>query len=91
MHLHRDTVCRVLTQSGVRAPATPLCPMRIDPFRPFITQTLVKYPTLTAAHLDAMAEARGYVGGGDHFRHLIATPQPRPVAGAYLRLRTVPS
>ncbi len=90
LHIHHSTVRRVLAQNGVPTPATPLRPMRIDPFRPFILQTLAKYPTLTAARLHAMAVARGYVGGGDHFRHLIATLRPRPVAEAYLRLRTLP-
>jgi hypothetical protein len=34
-----------------------------------------------------MACGRGYRGGPDHFRHLIACHRPRPKAEAYLRLR----
>jgi len=87
LHVHRDTAgCS--PRAGCRHP--PLPPMRIDAFRPFIAQTLATCPTLTAARLHAMAVARGYVGGGDHFRHLIATLRPGPVSEAYLRLRTLP-
>jgi transposase len=35
-------------------------------------------------------KSRGYSGGPDHFRHLIALHRPRPKAEAYLRLRTLP-
>jgi hypothetical protein len=37
-----------------------------------------------------MVYERGYRGGPDHFRHLIARHRPRPKAEAYLRLRTLP-
>ena len=90
LRVHHSTVRRVLAQNGVVRRATPLRQLRIDPYRPFILQTLAKYPTLTAARLYAMVVARGYVGSGEHFRHLIARMRPRPVAEAYLRLRTLP-
>ena len=35
-------------------------------------------------------DKRGYVGSGEHFRHLIAAMRPRTSAEAYLRLRTLP-
>jgi hypothetical protein len=31
-----------------------------------------------------MVVKRGYVGGGSHFRYLVATLRPRPSAEAYL-------
>ena len=37
-----------------------------------------------------MVRERGYGGGPDYFRHLIARHRPRPPAEAYLRLRTLP-
>jgi transposase len=37
-----------------------------------------------------MVRERGYRGGEDHFRHLIAHHRPRPQPEAYLRLRTLP-
>jgi transposase len=36
-----------------------------------------------------MVRERGYRGGADHFRHLIAHYRPRPQPEAYLRLRTL--
>ena len=62
----------------------------MDPYLPFIRETPEKFPALTASRLFAMARGRGYPGGPDHFRHLIALHRPRPKAEAYLRLRTLP-
>src|ERR1700719_2527622 len=63
---------------------------QVEPYLPFIHQTLEKFPTLTASRLYAMVRERGYRGSGDHFRHLIACYRPRPAAEAYLRLRSLP-
>jgi transposase len=90
LHVHRDTVRRVLACNGAPVPSSPLRPSRIDVYRPFILETLAKFPTLTAARLYVMVGQRGYVGSGEHFRHLIAGMRPRPAAEAYLRLRTLP-
>ncbi len=94
LHVHRDTVRRVLALEGAAAslvPATqPLRASRLDPYRPFIEQTLHKFPTLTAARLYVMATERGYVGSASHFRYLVAGMRPRRAAEAYLRLRTLP-
>lgn len=90
LHVHRDTVRRVLAQAGESAPATPLRPSRVDPYRGFILETLSKFPTLTAARLFVMVSERGYRGSPEHFRHVIAGMRPRPAAEAYLRLRTLP-
>jgi transposase len=90
LHVHRDVVRRVV--AGDCAPVHPkaLRPGRVDPFRPFIETTLARYPTLTAARLHAMVSERGFVGSTSHFRALVAVLRPRPVAEAYLRLRTLP-
>ena len=90
LHVHRDTVRRVLAQTGLPAPVVALRPSRIDAYRPFILQTLDKFPTLTAARLFVMVHERGYRGSPDHFRHVIAGLRPLPAAEAFLRLRTLP-
>jgi len=90
LHLHYDTVARVLTQAGLPILARPARPLQVDPYLPFIRQTLEKFPTLAASRLYVMVRERGYRGGPDHFRHLIAHHRPRPKAEAYLRLRTLP-
>src|SRR6202008_1074120 len=58
-------------------------------YLPFIFATLQKFPTLTASRLYAMVRERGYGGGPDHFRHLVACHRPRRPAEAYLRLRSL--
>ena len=71
--------------AGARA-----APPSSTPYMAFLTETLTRFPTLTAARLFDMAKARGYPGGPDHFRHRIAQLRPRRAREAYLRLRTLP-
>ncbi len=88
--LHHTTVQRVLAQSGVQAElVTPRASMA-DPYLPFIAETLGKYPRLCASRLFEMVRQRGYPGGPDHFRRVVARHRPKPAAEAYLRLRTLP-
>src|SRR5665811_1448339 len=58
--IHHSVVDRVLSQAGMpkveRSPRTSI----IDPYLPFIIETLDTYPTLTAARLYDMASQRGY-------------------------------
>jgi transposase len=88
--VHHGTVARVLAQAGLPRLGRPARPSQIDPYLPFIRQTLEKFPTLTASRLYAMVRERGYRGGPDHFRHVVAWHRPRPKAEAFLRLRTLP-
>lgn len=85
---HHNTVERVLTQAGVRVDHAR--PSMVDPYIPFILETLQKYPRLTASRLHDMVRQRGYPGGSDHFRSIIARLRPPPLVEAYLRLRTLP-
>jgi len=88
--VHHGTVDRVLSQAGLPKAERPHRPALIDPYLPFVLKTLQQYPRLTASRLYAMVRERGYRGGEDHFRHLIAHHRPRPQPEAYLRLRTLP-
>jgi transposase len=87
---HHATVDRVLSQAGLPKAERPRRPSQLDPYVPFMVQTLKQYPTLTARRLYDMVCERGYRGGPDHFRHLVAHYRPRPEPEAYLRLRTLP-
>ena len=88
--IHHDAINRVLTQSGiVKAMRTQQASM-IDDYLPFVLETLEKYPLLCASRLYMMVVERGYPGGPDHFRHLIAEHRPRKNPEAYLRLKTLP-
>jgi transposase len=90
LRVHHTTVARVLAQAGLPRSGRPPRPSRIDPYLPFIRQTLETFPTLTASRLYAMVRERGYRGSPSHFRYLISCHRPRPKAEAYLRLRTLP-
>jgi transposase len=90
LHVHSDTVARVLSQAGLPRIGPPLRPSKIDPFLPFIREMLAKFPTLTASRLYAMVWERGYRGRQSRFRAVVACHRPRPKAEAYLRLRTLP-
>ena len=87
--VHHDAVRRVLAQAGQAPGLEMVRPSMIEPFIAFITETLEKYPTLRASRLYEMVRQRGYTGGPDHFRHVIARYRPAPPAEAYLRLRTL--
>jgi transposase len=89
LHVHHSSVERVLRQAGLPR-IGPVRPSTIDPYLPFIRQTLEKFPRLTASRLHVMVKERGYTGSPDHFRHLISHHRPRPHAEAYLRLVTLP-
>jgi transposase len=90
LHVHRDTVRRVLRERSAAPPDVPLRASLVDPYRAFIRDTLEKYPTLAASRLHDMVCERGYAGRASHFRHLVALMRPRQPAEAYLRLRTLP-
>ena len=88
LDVHHSTVRRVLNKAGVLASAKRVS--RLDPFMPLIREVLAAYPNLRASRIYTMLQERGYHGGEDHVRHVIATMRPRRPAEAYLRLRTLP-
>ena len=88
--IHHSTVDRVLARAGMPKAERARRPSIVDPYTPFILETLAQYPKLTAARLYAMVVERGFTGGPSHFRAHVAQLRPRPPAEAYLRLRTLP-
>ena len=88
--VHHDVVDRVLSQAGLPKVERSERPTMIDPYLPFILETLKQYPTLTASCLYRMVQGRGYGGGPDHFRHQVAGLRPRPQPEAFQRLKTLP-
>lgn len=91
LYVHHNTVHRVLSQAtGMTRKERTLRESIIDPYLPFIKETLKKYPSLCASRLYGMVKERDYPGGPDHFRHLIAEHRPRKAAEAFLRLKTLP-
>jgi transposase len=88
--VHHSVIRRVLSQAGISHDK--LCKRKslLEPYLPFVLETLAKYPKLTASRLYQMVCERGYSGGENHFRYLISLHRPQPQAEAYLRLKTLP-
>jgi transposase len=87
--VHHGAVTRVLRAEGLPPHQARPRPMLIDPFLPFVQETLARHPALCASRLFRMVKERGYPGGEDHFRDHVARLRPRQ-AEAFLRLRTLP-
>lgn len=89
--IHHATVKRALVQASLEVEVPPR-PLMIDPYLPWLRETLERYPQLPASTLYEMARRRGYPGQADHFRHCIAKLglRPRRSAEAFLDLRTLP-
>ena len=89
--VHHDAINRILTQStGITHAERTQRSSIIDAYLPFVIKTLTQYPNLCASRLYAMVKERGYSGGEDHFRHLVAERRPRKNPEAFLRLKTLP-
>jgi len=88
--VHHGTVKRVLWQAGHPEVVGSPRPRLVDPYLPFIRETLARYPGLCASRVYQMVKERGYRGGPDHFRAVVACERPRPPAEAFLRLQTLP-
>ena len=87
--VHHSAVRRVLKMAN-EEPEKRRRQSIVDPYRPFIQETFERYPRLPASVLYRMVRTRGYPGGEDHFRHLVAELRPRKAAEAFLQLRTLP-
>lgn len=88
--VHPDVVSGVLKSEGlphIRAERTSI----IDPFIPFIRETLETYPHLQGQRLYDMCVDRGYPGGPDHFRHLVRSLRPKPKHEPFARLAKIPA
>ena len=88
--VHHDTVARILKREGlpaIRHERTSI----IDPYLPFIRETLEKFPTLQARRLYDMCVDRGYPGGPDHFRSLVGGLRPKRQREPFGRLVTLPA
>ena len=88
--VHHSTVQRVLMQSGVERTEVVKGPTILDPYLPFVVETLAKYPGICSSRIYAMVKERGYRGSEGHFRRVVAMHRPRRSAEAFQRLKTRP-
>lgn len=89
LQVHHDVVTRVISSNGA-PPARPQRPARIDAYLPFILESLRRYPGLLSSRLYQMCRERGYRGGADHFRHMVARHRPPRPVEAFLRMTALP-
>jgi transposase len=89
LHAHPDQVRRVLGLDTARTPSQPRHRL-IDPYRPFIDDTLRRYPKLLATRLYDMVRERGYPGSVRTVRAFVATVRPRRRRAPYLLTETLP-
>lgn len=75
LELHHDTVERALGRKG--GGVRQLRPSLLDPYRPFIEETLERYPRLVSTRIHEMIRLRGYTGGVGQLRRLVAELRPR--------------
>ena len=67
-----------------------LCrPTVLDPYLPFIRDTLAQYPRLRATRLFEMVRARGYAGSVVQLRRVVRTLRPQVAPTIYRRLITL--
>ncbi len=77
LSIHHGVVDRVLAEAGLPKVERSPRPSIIDPYLPFIVETLREFPTLTAARLYEMAKQRGYPGGPSQFLALYFMTQSK--------------
>lgn len=87
--LHHSTVRKSLLHDGVPLTALVTRRSKVDPYLPLLLAQLEKYPGLTASRLYEMVRERGYDGGPDHFRAVVARHRKKKPAEAFLRLSTL--
>jgi transposase len=91
LKLHPDTVRRALETERFnrwRARAAPRVSL-VDPYLPFLRETLTQYPRLRATRLYEMLRGRGYPGSVVQLRRVVRSLRP-PRREAFLRLTTLP-
>lgn len=86
--VHHEAVQRAI-ESAVGKPDR-VRKSALDPFVPFVRDTLAQYPRLRSTRLFEMLGGRGYSGSAVQVRRLVRRLRPAPASEAYHRLRTMP-
>jgi transposase len=90
LKVHADTVRNAIEAPRFVAPHGRPRPTKLDPYLPFMRETLERYPRLRATRLYWMVKERGYVGSVGQVRRMVGRLRPAPPAEAYLRLSVMP-
>lgn len=88
--VHFDTVARVLGNVGPKA-GTPRPDARVlEPYIPFVDETLARYPKLVSTRIHDMLVERGYDGSIRTLRRYVRVARPAPRNEVFLRVETLP-
>ena len=89
LKVHADTVRRAIEVERFQH-AEPLRPSIVDPYLPFVRETLEQHPRLRATRLYQMIRDRGYSGSVEQLRRTVARLRPQ-TQEAFLRLQVFPA
>jgi transposase len=88
--VHHDTVLTAINRASVLTRGGRCRATALDPYLPFVRDTLAQYPRLRATRLHEMLRHRGYPGSAVQVRRAVRRLRPAPPSEAYLRLATLP-
>ena len=86
--VHHDTVRAAIADSQAVRRGT-YRPTALDPYLPFLRDTLAQYPRLRATRLFEMVRSRGYPGSVVQLRRVVRLLRPQAVPTVYRRLTTL--
>lgn len=90
LSVHHEVVERVLDAEHGAPKERPPRTSALDPYKPFILQTLEKHPRLRAKRVYHMIRKRGFDGGARTVRRYVALVRPKPRVDAYLVCERLP-
>ena len=85
---HRETVRAAVEREGAGRPGL-YRPSALDPYLPFIRDTLAQYPSLRATRIHEMVRQRGYPGSVNQLRRIVKRLRPETGRTAYRRVVTL--
>ena len=89
--VHHDTVRAAIALDTRALPRATCRRTQLDPYLPFIRETLEQYPRLRATRVHAMLQPRGYAGSAVQVRRLVRVLRPQTTRHLYRRLVVLPA
>jgi len=87
--VHHDTVRAAIARDTQTVRRGTCRATILDPYLPFVRDTLAQYPRLRATRLFEMVRARGYTGSVVQLRRVVHTLRPVATPTVYRRLTTL--
>jgi transposase len=88
--VHHDTVRRAIEAERFVNTSVRLRRSQLDPFKPFLEETLEKYPRIRVTRMLEMIRQRGYQGGYGILRRYVRPIRKASRHEAFFRLSTLP-